>query len=120
MATLDERVSHIDGVIDQMNERLGNLEQGLRDLHTELTEEQRSMRAEFTEEQRSMRTEIAEGYRSLRTELSEGLGSMDNRITDTERSLRAEMRSNFRWTLGITIAMWVTIMGAIVGTLLAS
>ena len=36
MATLDDRVSHIDGVIDQMNERLGNLEQGLRDLHTEL------------------------------------------------------------------------------------
>ena len=98
MATLDERVSRIEGVIDQMNERLGNLEQGQRDLHTELTEGQRSLRTELTEGQRSLRTEITEGYRSLRT----------------------EMRSNFRWTLGITIAMWVTIMGAVIGTLLAS
>ena len=65
MATLAARVSRIEGVIDQMNERLGNLEQGQRDLRT-------------------------------------------------------EMRSNFRWTLGITIGMWVTIMGAVIGTLLAS
>ncbi len=76
MATLDERVSRIEGVIDQMNERLGNLEHGQR--------------------------------------------ALDDKVTDTERSLRTEMRSNFRWTLGITIAMWVTIMGAIIGTLLAS
>ena len=87
MATLAARVSRIEGVIEQMNERLGNLEQGLRDLHSELTGEQRSLR-----------TDIAE----------------------VQRSLRTEMRSNFRWTMGITIAMWVTIMGAVIGTLLAS
>ena len=65
MATLDARVSPIEGVIDRMDERLGNLGQGQRDLPT-------------------------------------------------------EMRSNFRWTQGITIAMWVTIMGAMIGALLAS
>lgn len=87
MATLAARVSRIEGVIEQMNERLGNMDQGLRDLHSELTGEQRSLR-----------TDIAE----------------------VQRSLRTEMRSNFRWTMGITIAMWVTIMGTVIGTLLAS
>ncbi|MCE2403851.1 MAG: hypothetical protein J4F43_01695 [Dehalococcoidia bacterium] len=65
MATLAARVSPIKGVIDRMDERLGNLGQGQRDLRT-------------------------------------------------------EMRSNFRWIQGITIAMWVTIMGAMIGALLAS
>jgi hypothetical protein len=65
MASLEERVSRVEGVIDQMNERLGNLEQG-------------------------------------------------------QRTLLSEVRNNFRWTLGITIAMWITIVGAVIGALLAN
>ena len=65
MASLEERVSRVEGVIDQMNELLGNLEQG-------------------------------------------------------QRTLLTEVRQNFRWTLGITIAMWITIIGAVIGALLAN
>ena len=65
MASLEQRVSPVEGVIDQMNERLGNLEQG-------------------------------------------------------QRTLLTEVRQNFRWTLGITIAMWITIIGAVIGALLAN
>ena len=60
-----ERVSRVEGVIDQMNERLGNREEG-------------------------------------------------------QRTLLSEARSNFRGTLGITVAMWITITGAVVGALLAN
>ncbi len=60
MASLEERVSRVEGVIYQMNELLGNLEQG-------------------------------------------------------QRTLLSEVRSNFRWTWGITIAMWITIVGAVMG-----
>ena len=48
--------------------------------------------------------------------MNERLGNLEQ----GQRDLRTEMRSNFRWTLGITIAMWGTIVGATIGTLLAS
>ena len=48
--------------------------------------------------------------------MNERLGNLEQ----GQRDLRTEMRGNFRWTLGITIAMWVTIMGAVIGTLLAN
>ncbi len=85
MASLDGRVSRIEGVIEQMNERIGNLEQGQSALHTELVE----------------------GHQALRTELAE-----------SQHALRAEMRSNFRWTVGIMLAMWITVIGAVLGALL--
>ena len=64
MASLDERVSRVQGVIERMNERLGNLEQGLHTVQT-------------------------------------------------------EMRSNFRWMLGTMLAMWVTVIGTVLGALIA-
>ena len=64
MTSLDGRVSRVEGVIDQMIERLGNLEQG-------------------------------------------------------QHCLYAEMRVNFRWTVGIMLAMWITIIGSVLGALIA-
>lgn len=68
MASLGERVSSIEGIIGQINERLGNLERGQGELRQEL---------------------------------------------------RAEMQNNFRWLMGTMLAMWVTIIGVVVGALLA-
>ncbi len=68
MASLGERISSIEGIFGQINERLGNLERGQGELRQEL---------------------------------------------------RAEMQSNFRWLMGTMLVMWVTIIGVVVGALLA-
>jgi len=92
MASLEERVSRHEGVLEQMNERLGNLEQG-----------QQALRSEMTQGQQAFRSEMTQGQRELRSEI---------------QALHAEIRSNFRWTVGIMLAMWITVMGAVLGALL--
>ena len=61
---LEQRVSRLEGVLEQINERLGALERDVRDL-------------------------------------------------------RAEMRGQFRWMVGLMVVQWVTLLGAVVGALLA-
>ncbi len=43
--------------------------------------------------------------------MNELLGNLEQ----GQRTLLSEVRSNFRWTWGITIAMWITIVGAVMG-----
>ena len=66
-----------------------------------------------------------EGAREERPSLEQGMARVEGileengtRLDHVEsqiQELRREMHSNFRWTLGITIAAWVTIIAAILG-----
>jgi tetrahydromethanopterin S-methyltransferase subunit B len=60
---LEERVAKIEGIVEQMNERLNHIETDLRDLREDLTK---------------------------------------------------KIESNFRWTVGLMLTMWVTIILAII------
>jgi chromosome segregation ATPase len=62
MPELEERMAKIEGIVEQMNERLNHIETGFSELRTEMG------------------------------------------------SLRDEIRSNFRWIVGIILTMWVTII----------
>jgi hypothetical protein len=42
--------------------------------------------------------------------------SLRNRLGEEISSLRREIYNNFRWTMGIMISMWVTIILAIIFT----
>ena len=98
---LQDRVSRIEGVIEQMNERLGRLEQdvvALRQGHDQL-------RAETHQGLDQLRTEMHQGHDQLRTEMRQG-----------HDSLRAEIRNNLLWMLGIMLAMWVSIIGVVIGS----
>ena len=48
------------------------------------------------------------------SQMNERLNHLGREISE----LRAEIRSNFRWMLGILIPMWVTIIGTFVGLFL--
>ena len=74
MAALEERVSRLEGIVEQINERLGSIEAQMREMRAE-------MRAEM-------------------------------------REMRADTRSQFRWSLGIMLAMWATVIAAVLGALL--
>ena len=67
MTTLEERVSRLEGIIEQISERLGNIERS---------------------------------------------------IEHGQESLRAEIRSNFHWTLGAIFTTWLTLIGTVLGVLL--
>ena len=47
MATLEERTARIEGTLEQMNNRLGTLENDLRDLRKEITASFGDMRGEM-------------------------------------------------------------------------
>lgn len=68
---LEERTAKVEGILEQMDKRLGQVEIGLTEL-----------RKEFK--------------------------------TDFD-SLRNDLKSNFQWTIGITITLWVCTMGMIGG-----
>lgn len=38
-----------------------------------------------------------------------------NHLREETRELRDDIKKNFRWTLGLLIPMWVTIIGSIFG-----
>lgn len=40
-----------------------------------------------------------------------------NHLREETRELRGDIKKNFRWTLGILIPMWVTIIGSIFGSI---
>jgi len=48
----------------------------------------------------------------------EKMRSRLNHLESEFRDLRGKLRMNFRWTIGIIITMWVTIILAIVGVIL--
>jgi tetrahydromethanopterin S-methyltransferase subunit B len=70
MGQLEERMARIEGIVEQMNERLNHLE----------------------------------------TLLGQFRGEVESEIG----SLRVELSSQFRWTLGLLITMWITLILAIV------
>ncbi|OIP26532.1 MAG: hypothetical protein CO103_02780 [Chloroflexi bacterium CG_4_9_14_3_um_filter_45_9] len=75
--TLEERVSRLEGVVEQMNERLGRIEGDIAGLRQEM-------------------------------------GGLRQEMTELRKSLYRELHTNFRWTMGTIIVMWVTVICAII------
>ena len=80
---LEERVSRLEGAFEQMNERLGSIESSIGGL----------------------RQEIA----GVRQDMNVSVAGLHGAMAD----LRNELHTNFRWTMGTIIAMWVTLICAI-------
>ena len=74
---LEERVSRLEGALEQMNERLGGIESNIVGLRQEMG--------------------------GLRQEMNTAIGE-----------LRHDLTTNFRWTMGTIIVMWVTIICTII------
>jgi type VI protein secretion system component VasF len=96
---VEERVSRLEGAIEQINERFGNLERGQDTLKAELRAEMAQLRAELRAEMVQLSPELRA---ELRAEMSE---------------LRADMRANFRMTMWVTLALFTPVMVTAVGAL---
>jgi len=63
------------------------------------------MDSEFT----AIRAEMGSELRAVRAEMNSGLGEVRGEIGE----LRAQMSTQFRWTLAFIMGMWVTVIVAI-------
>jgi predicted nucleic acid-binding Zn-ribbon protein len=100
---VEERVSRLEGAIEQINERFGNLERGQDTLKAELRAEMAQLRAELRAEMVQLSPELRA---ELRAEMSE-----------LRAELRADMRANFRMTMWVTLALFTPVMVTAVGAL---
>ena len=82
--SLEERVARIEGILEQMDKRLTKLENEVSRLREEMGGEINSLRGEVNSLRREVREEI--------------------------NSLRDMVWSQFKWTIGILITMWITII----------
>ncbi|MCD6508701.1 hypothetical protein J7M22_19040 [Candidatus Poribacteria bacterium] len=89
---LEERVARMEGILDQMDKRLGRVEAELKELREETRVEIRGLREE-------MRNEI----NGLREEMREGFRRMDDRFY-----------SFMKWIIAALIGSWATLMAAII------
>jgi predicted nucleic acid-binding Zn-ribbon protein len=85
---IEERVAKIEGIVEQMNERLNHIETDLGDLREEMKSEIRDLRSDLGTLREETRSEI----RDLRSDLTH------------------KIESNFKWTIGLMLTMWVTII----------
>jgi archaellum component FlaC len=74
---VEERVAKIEGIVEQMNERLNHIESDLGTLREEMKAETRDIR---------------------------------EKLEFNTRDLRSEIRSSFKWTMGLMLTMWITII----------
>ena len=95
---LEERVAKVEGILDQMDKRLGRVESEIKELREE------------------MRVEI----RELRSEMIAGFQRMEERFRAMEeRFQRMDDRfySFMKWIIAALIGMWGTLMAAILALL---
>ncbi len=95
MPELEERQAKIEGVLEQIDKRVGRLESGI--------------------------TRLEDKIDLLRDELLGKIDSVDSKIDSVRDgllgkidSLRNEGNTNFRWLMGIMITMWVTVILTII------
>ena len=78
--TLEERVAKVEGILEQMNERLNHLESDISGLRGDIN----GLRGDMNSLREDMHGEIAR--------------------------LRADLQTNFRWLIGFVVGTWITLM----------
>jgi archaellum component FlaC len=99
---IEERVAKIEGIVEQMNERLNHIETDLGDLREEMKSEIRDLRSDLG----TLREETKSEIRDLRSDL----GTLREETKSEIKDLTQKIESNFKWTIGLMITMWITII----------
>ena len=80
-----DRVGRLEGITEQINDRLGSLELRLG----------------------SVKSDLETHISSVKSSLESRISSLEARIS----SLESSHRRDFRWLIGTLIGMWATMMG---------
>ena len=83
-----DRLGRLEGIIEQINDRLGSLERRMSSLEAQMS--------------------------SLRSDLESRMSSLKSDLESRMSSLKSSHRRDFRWLIGTMIGMWTTMMGLLV------
>ena len=136
MTTDSDRISRLEGIIEQIAATLTALHQGQEDLRSEMREGDAALRAEMRERDAALRAEMTggdaalraemtggdaalraemrEGNAALRAEMSGGDAALRAEMREGNAALRAEMHSQFRMVILINAGIWGTVIAGIV------
>ena len=95
---IEERMGRVEGALGQMGKRLDNVETAIVDLRKE-------MDGRFNR--------IDDKFNRIDDKFDR-IDDKFDRIDDKFGRLEGDMKANFRWTIGIIITMWVTIILAMI------
>ena len=90
-----DRLGRLEGIIEQINDRLGSLENRISSLENRMS----SLEAQMS---------------SLRSDLEGRMSSLESKLESRMNSLEISHRRDFRWLIGTMIGMWTTMMGLLV------
>ena len=91
-----DRISRLEGIIEQINDRLASLERRMSSLEAQMS---------------SLRSDLEAQMSSLRSDLEGRMSSLESKLEDRMNSLENSHRRDFRWLIGTMIGMWATMMG---------
>ena len=94
-----DRLGRLEGIIEQINDRLGSLERRMSSLEAQMS---------------SLKSDLESRMSSLRSDLEGRMSSLEIKLESRMNSLESSHRRDFRWLIGTMIGMWATMMGLLV------
>ena len=94
-----DRLGRLEGIIEQINDRLGSLERRMSSLEAQMS---------------SLRSDLESRMGSLESKLEARMNSLKSDLESRMNSLESSHRRDFRWLIGTMIGMWATMMGLLV------
>ncbi len=94
-----DRLGRLEGIIEQINDRLGSLERRMSSLEAQMS---------------SLKSDLESRMSSLEIKLEARINSLKSDLESRMNSLESSHRRDFRWLIGTMIGMWATMMGLLV------
>ncbi len=104
--SLEKDIAFVKGVIEQLDRRLTKVENELAELRREFREEINRLRTELKAEINQLRAEVKSDIAQLRSEMRSEISQLRSEISQ----LRNEMLTMFRWTIGIMLGTWISVI----------
>ena len=121
--SIEERVSVIEGTITNQNRIFDMLHEGQKNLRADIAGLRAEMHGDMDKRFGEVHDDMDKRFGEMNTrfgevgkqfgEMNTRFGEMDARIAARDVRLNTKIDSNLIWILGVQIAMWLTIIAAI-------
>ena len=115
--TPEERLSKLEGVYEQVNERLRDLTQAVGQVDANLREEIRQVDANLRQVEANLREEIRAGDAALRTDMNERFNELargQDALREETNARFSEMNARFNIMLVLIGGVWATMVGGFI------
>ena len=114
MTADSDRISRLEGIIEQIADTLTALQAGQESLRTEMRNGHAALRAEIQNGDAALRVEMQNGDAALRTDIQNGDAALRTEMHESIGGLRNEMHNQTRMVLLVSVGIWGTVIAGIV------